>query len=368
MRPAEHVAAQGRRVRPRRGSGHLPLQLDLVHVLQVVQAVHVDAPAAVVVLRRQLALAVLELQPLEVVHDRGDVLLFRGQEVLLPAAVLRGLVAACVEAAVQLREDVRRVEGFQAGRLHPAAAALRHLVQHRDVVREAVLPGRHGLEQGREAALALHVHQGLMLGLPVERREGLALQDQAQGQAAAGVLAAADARPHGEAVDELEQLEVVAVADDRAEDLAHEAALDAVALAGRLLVAVLVQHRAVPVALQPADVRGPLHRLAHLPAPVERGPQRALEPGRLDELQRQVALLVAGARPLAEEPLVLLDELAVGAVGLLAHEVVVGPLELLALAARPDLARRLSESGLALPWRSWIPRAARASAGASWPT
>ena len=68
------------------------LQADLLHVLQVVQAVHVDPPTAVVVLGGQLALAILELQALEVV-DHGLVTLFcrRGrQDVVLPAVRCRG--------------------------------------------------------------------------------------------------------------------------------------------------------------------------------------------------------------------------------------------------------------------------------------
>ena len=145
------------------------LQADLLHVLQVVQAVHVDPPTAVVVLGGQLALAILELQALEVV-DHGLVTVFcrRGrQDVVLPAVLGRGLVQSAVEAAVELREDVGRVERLETSKLHPSATALLHLVQDEDMVGKAVLPRRHGLEEGREAALTLHVDQGLVLRLPV---------------------------------------------------------------------------------------------------------------------------------------------------------------------------------------------------------
>ena len=171
MRSAEHVA-------PQRGfvfAGHcgreLVLQADRLHVLQVIQAVNMNSSAAVVVLggESELALAVLELQALKVVDHGLDLTILCSQDVILPAVVFPFLVGAAVEAPVQLGEDVGGVQGLQACRLHATTAALRHLIKDKGVVWKAGLPGRHGLEERRKAALALHVDEGLMLGLPVER-------------------------------------------------------------------------------------------------------------------------------------------------------------------------------------------------------
>ena len=94
-----------------------------LHVLQVVQAVDVDSAAAVVVLARQLSLAILELQALEVV---GHTAVLASKDVVLPA-ILAAPVAAAVEAPVEPQEDVGRVQGLGAGQLLAAAAQLQLL-------------------------------------------------------------------------------------------------------------------------------------------------------------------------------------------------------------------------------------------------
>ena len=148
------------------------------------------------------------------------------------------------------------------------------------MVGKAILPRGHGLEQGREAALTLHVDQGLVLRLPVQGRERFAFQDQPQWQAGAGILPATDPGPHGEVVHELQQLEVLAVADDRAQDLAHEAALDAVPLSSLLVVVLIIAQGFVAAGRgsrsQAPGVGGTLGSLAHFGAPVQRWPERAL--------------------------------------------------------------------------------------------
>ena len=153
-----------------------------------------DAAAAVVVLGGELAFSVLVLKTLKVIDHRLHLRLVLGsQDVVFPPVGLVLLVRATVEASVELREDVGCVNGLQTGSLHAALSALLHLIQHGYVVREGELPGRHGLEKAREAALSLHVDQCLVLGLPVEWREGLAFQHQPQRQACASVLASPDA-------------------------------------------------------------------------------------------------------------------------------------------------------------------------------
>ena len=211
VRATEHVASERRLLLSARDRGrYLGLQPHVLDVLEVVEAVHVHPAAAVIVLGRQLALSILELQALKVVHDRPHVSLVHGQDVVLPAVLRGGLVHAGVEAAVQLCEHVGSVQGLQARQLHPAAATLLQLVQDELMIRKAVFSRGHGLEQRREATLTLHVYERLVLGLPVQRREGFALEDQAQWQTGAGILAASDARPQGEVVHELQQLEILA--------------------------------------------------------------------------------------------------------------------------------------------------------------
>lgn len=101
----------------------------------------------------------------------------------------------------------------------------------------------------------MHVTERLVLLLPEERRKGLA-------------LATADARPHAEIIDELQQLKVLAVANHRAEHLVHEAALDTVPLTGGVLARVIIQDSSVTaLALEPSDIRGSLQGLRHLGAP-----------------------------------------------------------------------------------------------------
>ena len=147
--------------------------------------------AAMVILRRQLSLAVLKFKPLEVVDDGLDAALLRlsrGKKMILPAILCRSLVAPGVEATIQLREDLGCVKRLQASQLHPAPAALLHLVQDEEVVREAVLPRGHSLEESRETTLPLHVDECLVLALPVQWGEGFSLQDQAQRHASGGTL------------------------------------------------------------------------------------------------------------------------------------------------------------------------------------
>ena len=100
------------------------------------------------------------------------------------------------------------------------------------------------------------------------------------GRPAQAILPATDPGPHGEVVHELQQLEVLAVADDRAQDLAHEAALDAVPLSSLLVVVLIIAQGFVAAGRgsrsQAPGVGGTLGSLAHFGAPVQRWPERAL--------------------------------------------------------------------------------------------
>ena len=288
---SKHVAAKRRLVLPGHRGRHLLLEAHLLDVLEVIQAVDVDPAAAVIILRRQLPLAVLILQALEVVHHGAGIAVLGAQEMVLPAAPFAGAAHAAEEPSVHLREDVRRVQGLQTSGLHATPAALLHLVQDEDVIGEAELPRRHRLEEPGELALALHVDERLVLCLPEERREGLPLQHEAQAQPLHRVLAAANARPPAEVINKMEKLKVLAVADHRAEHLAHEAPLDAVPLSGRVRIRIFVERGAVAaLALKPSDVGGSLQRL-HLGAPVQGRPKRTLEAHLLEELERAAALV-----------------------------------------------------------------------------
>ena len=180
-----------------------------------------------------------------------------------------------------------------------------------------------------------------MLLLPEERRKGLALEHQAQAEPLHCVLATADARPHAEIIDELQQLKVLAVANHWAEHLVHEAALDTVPLTGGVLVRVIVQDSSVTaLALEPSDIRGSLQGLRHLAAPIERW-QSTFDAHLLQKLQGPATLERIGIRMLPEKFVVLLDEVPVAALplfqALLLHEAATGPPDLLTLAPRADL-------------------------------
>ena len=222
---------------------------------------HVDPAAAVVVLGRKLSFSVLVFQALKEVHHGFGVAIHCSQQVVLPAAVLGGFVETCVQASVQFCEDVGRVQSLQARGLHAAAAALLHLVKDKDVVGKAELPWGHGLEQRGEVALALHVHQSMVLLLPVERGERLALEDQTQSHPGASILAAADAGPHRQVIHELQKFEVLTISDDAAQHLSHKAALHAVPVLKLCVLAVLLWGQALST--QTSGVRGSLDCFAH---------------------------------------------------------------------------------------------------------
>ena len=129
----------------------------------------------------------------------------------------------------------------------------------------------------------------------------------------------------------------MAVPDDRAQDLPHEASLDAVALTWVLLIAVVIEHHSLPQSLQATGVRRPLDRFAHLRAPIERRPKATFNAVGLSELQWAATILVRGVGIATQELPMLLDQVTVAALGLFAHEIVMGLLELLALAPCSDL-------------------------------
>ena len=251
-----------------------------------------------------------------------------------PSAVLGSVVAAGEEPAIELAKDPGRVEGFQTARLHATAAAFFHLIQNGDMVGEAELPRRHCAKQGRKATLALHVNERLVFLAPVQRREGLTLQNNAKRDPLTSILSAADAAPEGKVIDELQELKVLAVANDGPQNLSHEAPLHAVAATLWVLRVLRILGPFNPLPLQSTGISGSLHRLAHARAPVEGWPQGALDAGRLDELQGPPAVRVRGIGVLPQKLVVLLHQIPVGAVCLLRHQVFVGFLELLALAAR----------------------------------
>ena len=130
------------------------------------------------------------------------------QQMALPGAVAvvaAALVHARVEAALQLREDVGVAQRLQPSKLllrlslrrgsaAPAPCHL-HLVEDPDMVGEAGLPRRHCLEDLRVAALALHVNEGRVPSLKVQRREGFSLEDKPERDVLARVLASANAAP-----------------------------------------------------------------------------------------------------------------------------------------------------------------------------
>ena len=82
------------------------------------------------------------------------------------------------------------------------------------------------------------------------------------------------------------------------------------------------------------------HGFTHLRGPVECGPEGALNPCGLNELERPPSVCITGCRVGSEKFAALLYQIAVGALCLLGHEVVECPLKLLPLAAglhlRPD--------------------------------
>ena len=344
-RPPQHVAPQRRLFRSWLRRPDLFLELGPLWLSHVVEAVAVDAPAAVVGLGRRLALAILILQPEEEGLAGLCAVVAWAKEVAFPGVPAIGaaaLVHARVQAPLQLREDVgvmQRLEACQllfrlALRRGPATAPprLRHLVEDPEVVGEAGLPGRHRLEDLRVSTLSLEVDERCVPRLEVQRRERLALQDKPEGDVLARVLAPADATPQTQIIDELEQFEVLRVAGNGAQDLLHEGLLDALAsailAAFFLLRAAVVRGQAQLLRAWPADLLGwvgrvaaPLApdvagtdgRLAHLFRPVEVGPQSVLQAGRLQKLQGPLAPLLCHLLALPpKEVAVLLREVAVG--------------------------------------------------------
>lgn len=104
-----------------------------------------------------------------------------------------------------------------------------------------------------------------------------------------------------------------------------------------LLIAVVIERHSMPQTLQATGVRCPLNGFAHLRAPIERRPKPTLNSWGLNELQWSTSLLVRGVWIATQELVVLLDQVTVAALGFFAHEIVMGLLELLALAACTDL-------------------------------
>ena len=94
---------------------------------------------------------------------------------------------------------------------------------------EGALDGRSCPEQLWQATLSLHVNESKVSDSPVLRREGGSLESETQWNASCGgVLATSKPRPHAQVVHEVQQLVLLAVADDRAEHFLHEAPSDAV--------------------------------------------------------------------------------------------------------------------------------------------
>ena len=107
-----------------------------------------------------------------------------------------------------------------------------------------------------------------------------------------------------------------------------------------LFVAVFIHDRPRACPLEPTCVGRPLHGFTHLRGPVECGPEGALNAWGLNELERPPSVCITGCRVASEKFAVLLDQIPVGALRPLGHEVVECPLQLLPLAAglhlRPD--------------------------------
>ena len=136
---------------------------------------------AVVVLRRQLPLAILKLDAAGEVEDRISIgRRARTQGRLAPAGrrgpVLDG--AAVNPHPEHLRHDVAQMERLRSGKVQAALPLCLHGVQEPAMVGSGPFVGR--LEQDGRATLTLQIQQGRMSQLPICRSPGLALQGESQ--------------------------------------------------------------------------------------------------------------------------------------------------------------------------------------------